>query len=57
MYKNHILTWYSSPTIKIMLEANLTLSAAIHYSGNTFGRVQEIMQIAKIAFLGHNIEL
>ena len=40
-----------------MLEANLTLSAAIHYSGNTFGRVQEIMQIAKIAFLGHNIEL
>ena len=27
--KNHITTWYSSPTIKRMAETNLTLSAAI----------------------------
>ena len=50
--KNHITTWYSSPTIKRMAEANLTLSAVILYSGNTFGRIREMMQIVNIAFLG-----
>ena len=50
--KNHITTWYSSPTTKRMAEANLTLSAVILYSGNTFGRIREMMQIVNIAFLG-----
>ena len=50
--KNHITTWYSSPTIKRMTEANLTLSTAILYSGNTFGRIREMMQIGNVAFLG-----
>ena len=35
-----------------MAEANLTLSAAILYSGNTFGRIREMMKIANIALLG-----
>ena len=38
-----------------MAEANLTLSAAILYSGNTFGRIREMMQIAKISFLGQTL--
>ena len=35
-----------------MAEANLTLSAAILCSGNTFGRIREMIQIANIFFLG-----
>ena len=35
-----------------MAEANLTLSAVILYSGNTFGKIREMMQIVNIAFLG-----
>ena len=38
-----------------MVDANLTLSVAILYSGNAFGRVREMMQITNIAFLGKTL--
>ena len=48
----HISTWFSTPIIKRMSEGNLSLSAAVLYSGNTFTRIQEMMQVCKVAFIG-----
>ena len=47
----HLTKWQSQPTMRGMATGNLLLSASILYSGNTFSRVKEMLDIANIAFI------
>ena len=38
-----------------MAKEKLTISVATLYSGNMFGRIQEMMDIIKVAFLGQTM--
>ena len=52
--KNHHETkWYSQPNERGYAVGNLSLSASILFSGNTFQRIKEMMSIAKIPFMSH----
>ena len=51
--KNHRYAWRSQPSMKGMSVGNLISAASILFSGNTFQRTKEMMDIAKIAFISH----
>ena len=46
---NHRTTWRSQPLIRGTGMGNLTLSAGILFSGNTFQRIKEMLDISKVA--------
>ena len=49
---SHKTSWYSTPRIRGMSLGNLELSASILYTGSTFTRIQEMMSLCNISFLG-----
>ena len=48
----HDTVWYSNPRMGHMPLINLEMSAAVLYSGNTFTRIKEMMELCKVSFLG-----
>ena len=50
---NHLFQWTSQPKLKTMNAGNVLLGAAILYSGNTYARIKELMNIANIKFFSH----
>ena len=50
---NHSTEWRSQPRIKQMNAGNVLLAAAVLYSGNTFARIKEMMNIANVKFFSH----
>ena len=52
---NHVTKWYSQPHIGGSAAGNILLAASILYSGNTFTRIKEMMNIANIQFFSHSI--
>eukprot|EP00795_Rhopilema_esculentum_P016153 gene16153-7518_t len=49
---SHKTSWYSTPRIRGMSLGNLELSASILYTGSIFTRIQEMMSLCNISFLG-----
>ena len=49
---SHKTSWYSTLRIRGMSLGNLELSASILYTGSTFTRIQEMMSLCNISFLG-----
>ena len=47
----HRTTWRSQPINNGMSTGNINISAGILFSGNTFQRIKEIMNIANVAFI------
>jgi len=47
--RNHHTTWYSQG----MSTGNLVVAASILFSGNTYQRIKEMMNIANILFMSH----
>ena len=49
---NHSHQWLSQPMVRCQPSGNLLLSSSILISGNTYQRIKELMDIAKIKFFG-----
>ena len=49
----HHTTWRSQPIVRGRAIGNLALSAGILFSGNTFQRIKELMEIANVSFFSH----
>lgn len=49
----HETKWHSQPNIKGFAAGNISLSASILFSGCTFQRFKDILNIAKIPFISH----
>ena len=47
---NHSSQWLSQPRFRRQGSGNLLLSASVLFSGNTYQRIKEMMDIAKISF-------
>ena len=50
----HRTTWRSQPINNGMSTGNINISAGILFSGNTFQRIKEIMNIANVAFISQS---
>ena len=53
--KNHESKWCSQQSLNGMAKGNVLLSAAVLFSGNTFSRIQEMMSIANVNFIGKTL--
>ena len=51
---NHRFTWRSQSLKNGMAFGNIKVSAAILFSGNTFQRIKEMMNISNVSFLGQS---
>ena len=51
---NHSSQWLSQPRFRRQGSENLLLSASVLFSGNTYQRIKEMMDIAKISFLSQD---
>ena len=51
--ENHETVWYSQPNLSGMATGNIFLSAAILFTGNTFQRIKELMDVINISFISH----
>jgi len=50
---HHEAVWYSQPVINGTALGNVAISAGILFSGNTFQRIKELMDIVKVTFISH----
>jgi len=50
---HHETVWYSQPVINGTALGNVAISAGILFSGNTFQRIKELMDIVKVTFISH----
>ena len=46
----HQTSWNSQPSVRGMSQGNLLISASILFTGNTFGRISELFNTAKVKF-------
>ena len=46
----HETTWNSQPSVRGMSQGNMLISASILFTGNTFGRIAEFFNTAKVKF-------
>ena len=53
--KNQESKWCSQQSLNGIAKGNLLLSAAVLFSGNTFSRIQEIMSIVTVNFIGKTL--
>ena len=51
--ENHETVWYSQPNLSRMATGNIFLSAAILFTGNTFQRIKELMNVINVCFISH----
>ena len=50
----HRITWRSQPINNRMPTGNINISAGILFSGNTFQRIKEVMNITNVAFISQS---
>ena len=51
--ENYEIVYYSQPNLSEMAAGNIFLSAAILFTGNTFQRIKELMDVINISFISH----
>ena len=51
--ENHRTVWYSQPNLSRMAAGIIFLSAAILFTGNTFQRIKELMNVINVCFISH----
>ena len=52
---NHSFKWCSQPRIGAMAMGNLLLASSILYSGNTYTRIKEMMDMINLKFFGFTL--
>ena len=51
--EKHETVWYSQPNLSGMAAGNIFLSAGILFTGNTFQRIKELLDVINISFISH----
>ena len=53
MQKIYETVWYSQPNLGGTAPGNIFLSTAILFTGNTFQRIKEIIDVINVSFISH----